>query len=90
MEKFHLTCNLSCGIFGDDVSLQRKSPLPAHEWAVTVCTYKHTYILLLLLLLPINQFLLLCFKGKENGIPKSTAVLKSLWKDLDTIIGQLK
>lgn len=28
--------------------------------------------------------------GKENGIPTSTAVLKSLWKDLDTIIGQLK
>ena len=30
------------------------------------------------------------FSGKENGLPRSTAVLKSLWKDLDVLIGQLK
>ncbi|KAL9969201.1 hypothetical protein ACROYT_G021390 [Oculina patagonica] len=28
--------------------------------------------------------------GRENGVPSSTAVLKSLWKDLDVVIGQLK
>lgn len=28
--------------------------------------------------------------GRENGKPTGTAVLKSLWKDLDTVIGRLK
>ena len=55
MEKCHFTCNLSFGIFGDDVSLQHKSPLPAHEWAVTVCTYKHTYIHVIIIIIITNQ-----------------------------------
>ena len=45
------------------------------------------YFVSSLSLLCINFVLI---EGRENGKPTGTAVLKSLWKDLDTVIGRLK